>query len=204
MSQVASSASGDPADQSLGRSFRRLGWAGFWIQLVIGAVPLVIAGTLLLFDQSAILPGGRFTLISYLAIASLVILLVTVLWFFRYARLGRRIEQGAVQRSPRRLKGIVWTGLTLSSIGILFSTVVIVVEVAYLLFRFLEAPQAGLPVIQTTAGDGGATWISAIDMMSLMTLILAVAAEIVALVLGLWLLHRVSLRAAVPGGAAAG
>jgi hypothetical protein len=62
----------------------------------------------------------------------------------------------------------------------------------------LEAPQAGLPVIQTNLGEGAAFWISTIDMVSLMALSLAVAGEIVVLVLGLWLLYRASLRAAEP------
>lgn len=199
MTEPATSPSGDP----LGRNFRRVGWAGFWIQLLIGAVPLMIAGFLLLFDESAILPGGRFTLLAYLAVASLMVLLFTMLWFLRYTRLGRRMAEGAVHHSYRRLKRIVWTGLTASSLGIVFSAVVIMVEVGYLLFRFLEAPQAGLPVIQTTTGDGAATWISAIDILSLMTLVMAMGAEIIVLVMGLWLLHRVSLRASQSGVTAA-
>ena len=77
-----------------------------------------------------------------------------------------------------------------SSVGILFSTIAMVVEVACLLINFLEAPQAGLPVVQTNLGEGAAFWISAIDMVSLMALILAVAGEIVVLMLGLWLLYR--------------
>lgn len=190
--------------EKLGKSFRRIGWIGFWLQLILGAVPLIGGGVLLLLNQTAIMPGGRFDVIGYLALASLVILFLTTLWFFRYTRLGRRLEaQEATPPTGRRLGRIVWTGLVASSVGILFSTVVMVVEVAYLLVNFLEAPQAGLPVIQTTNGEnGGATWISAIDMMSLMTLILMVAAEIIVLVLGLWLLYRVTQSSRSPAKAA--
>lgn len=201
MIETATRPPGDPADLSLAKSFRRVGWVGFWVQIVIGAVPLTVGAGLFLFNRNVVLPGGRFDLVGYLAIAGLLILVFTTLWFLRYARLGKRLEQGAEAPSQRRLSRIVWTGLTASSIGILFSTIVMVVEVTYLLINFLEAPQAGLPVIQTTTGDGGASWISALDMVSLMALILTVAAEIIVLVLGLWLLHRVLLRAHRAAGA---
>jgi hypothetical protein len=116
----------------------------------------------------------------------------------RHAKLGERLEQGDQGWTRARLTRIVWIGLAASSVGILFSTVAMVVEVACLLINFLEAPQAGLPVIQTNLGEGAAFWISTIDMVSLMALSLAVAGEIVVLVLGLWLLYRASLRAAEP------
>ena len=60
-------------------------------------------------------------------------------------------------------------------------------EVAQLLIHFLRAPQAGVPVIQTTAA-GTATWVSAADMMSLMALILGLFGELTFLILSLWLL----------------
>jgi Protein of unknown function (DUF3611) len=116
----------------------------------------------------------------------------------RHAKLSKRLEQGDQGWTRARLTRIVWIGLAASSVGILFSTIAMVVEVACLLINFLEAPQAGLPVIQTNLGEGAAFWISTIDMVSLMALSLAVAGEIVVLVLGLWLLYRASLRAAEP------
>ncbi len=54
---------------------------------------------------------------------------------------------------------------------------------------FLTAPQVGIPAIQTTAGLG-ASWVSAIDLLNLLALLLMLAAEVLALVLGLWLMFR--------------
>ncbi len=62
-------------------------------------------------------------------------------------------------------------------------------EVAQLLFYFLRAPQAGIPVIQTTSG-GPASWVSAGDVLSLMGLIFTMLVEVVVLTLSLWLLFR--------------
>jgi hypothetical protein len=69
--------------------------------------------------------------------------------------------------------------------------VVMKIEVGHLLFYFLSAPQGGVPVFQT-AGAAPASWVSAVDMLSLMALLLTLAAEIIVLVLGLWLLFRSS------------
>jgi hypothetical protein len=62
-------------------------------------------------------------------------------------------------------------------------------ETSRLLFYFLSMPQGGVPVIQTPAA-GLAASVSAIDMVSLLTLALTLAAEMLALILSLWLLFR--------------
>ena len=65
----------------------------------------------------------------------------------------------------------------------------------HLLFYFLAAPQGGVPVFQTA--DAGPTgWVSAVDMVSLMALSLFVFAELVVLILSLWLLFRTTQVAA--------
>ena len=67
---------------------------------------------------------------------------------------------------------------------------VLLFEVGTLLFYFLSAPQAGIPTLQTTAGAAVATWVSAVDMMNLMSVILTLGGEIFALIFGLLLLFR--------------
>jgi hypothetical protein len=66
---------------------------------------------------------------------------------------------------------------------------VMTLEAANLLFYFLKSPQAGMPVIQTSGAEG-VHWVSAIDMVSLMALILITFAELIVLVFSLWLLFR--------------
>jgi len=66
---------------------------------------------------------------------------------------------------------------------------VMIIETAHLLFYFLAAPQGGVPVIQTP-GAGPMSWVSAIDMASLMALNFLVFAELVVLIISLWLLFR--------------
>ena len=69
-----------------------------------------------------------------------------------------------------------------SSLGAVFSMVVLILEVGQLLFYFLAAPQGGIPAIQTTPGTvgGAASWVSTVDVASLMALLLTLTAEVVA------------------------
>ena len=88
-----------------------------------------------------------------------------------------------------------WLGVAASALGILFSMLVMLFEVAQLLIHFLRAPQAGVPVIQTTAA-ATASWVSAADMMSLMALIFGMFGEIAVLAFSLWLLFRTTIASA--------
>jgi hypothetical protein len=118
--------------------------------------------------------------------AVLVILLVTTVLFFYYTRIGRRLEDGSSRATRPRLRRLVGFGLLIGGLSIFASSVVMIAEVTSMLLTFLEFPQGGVPVIQTTAND--ATWISALDVLSLLALSLSVTAEIVVIGLGLWLL----------------
>lgn len=184
----------DALSGALGRSFWQIGAVSFWTQIFVAVLPVAVVAALFASIPGTQTPGSSLTLMGYMSALSFAILLFTTFWAWRHMRRGRRLEEGAERADPRKLVRAVWVGLGASSLGILFSLIVMVAEVVYLLVRFLEAPQAGAMVVQTA--DAGTTWISALDMLGLMTLALTVAAEIVVLVLGLWLLYRVTTRAA--------
>jgi hypothetical protein len=112
------------------------------------------------------------------------------LWFHRYTRIAQQLQDPASRPSESSLRRTVWTGVMAASIAILFSMLVLLFEVGTLLFYFLSAPQAGIPTLQTTAGSAVATWVSAVDMMNLMSVILTLGGEIFALIFGLLLLFR--------------
>jgi hypothetical protein len=82
-----------------------------------------------------------------------------------------------------------WTGIFASVVGILFSILVMMIEVSHLLFYFLTTPQGGVQVVQTTGSDS-ASWVSAVDMLSLLALIVTLLVELIVLASGLWLLYR--------------
>ena len=177
---------------SLANAFSRLGWTGFWIQIVIGIVPL----TLIIYAQST---GGTtrrgLLLVGYLTIAGFLVLIFTTVWFYRYTRLAQRISNSTLRPSLFLVQKAAWIGVASSALGLVFSMLVILFEVAQLLMYFLRAPQAGVPAVQTTGG-GQASWVSAVDMMHLMALVVTTFGEFIVLAFSLWLLFRTTLPSA--------
>ncbi len=199
MDDVAATPPANAPERRLGQRFSRVGWLGFWLQIVLGAVPVALGTWFYLLSPNVTMPGGRIPLVSLLAVCVLVILLFTTALFFYYTRVGRRLRAGTSRWTRPRLKGLVRFGLAASGISVLFSAVIMLGEITHMLLTFLEFPQGGVPVIQTTMQDS--TWISALDVLSLLALALSVIAEILVLGLGLWLMYW--LTRAAPGAAAA-
>ena len=127
-------------------------------------------------------------MIEYLAIISLLMLAFTTLWSYGYTRLAKKIADPK-SLPPSVAQRAAWTGVVASTVSILFSILVILFEVAQLFFYFLRAPQAGIPVVQTTAG-GPTSWVSASDVMSLLGLNVSLLVELFVLAFSLWLLFR--------------
>jgi lysylphosphatidylglycerol synthetase-like protein (DUF2156 family) len=175
---------------SLANAFSRLGWTGFWAQIAIGSIPLVLAIYSFLFDSG----GGAGTrgglaLVEYLTIASLLLMAFTTVWFYRYTRLARQIADPERRPQSSVVRRAAWTGVAASTLGVVLSILVMLFEVTQLLFYFLRVPQVGIPTIQTT-GSGSASWISAADIVSLLILILTLFVEVAVLTFSLWLLFR--------------
>jgi hypothetical protein len=176
--------------KSLAASFARLGWIGLWMQVVIGSIPLLLALYAFLFDgnRGAGTRGG-LALIEYMTLASLMLLVFTTIWFFRYVRLAKRIADPSRRPQNLDVQRVAWTGVAASTLGIVLSMLIMLFEVVQLLFYFLRAPQAGIPVVQTTGG-GPASWVSAADVVNLLALSFVILVEVIALAFSLWLLFR--------------
>src|SRR5215813_1463997 len=175
---------------SLANAFSGLGWAGFWAQIAIGSIPVVLVIYSLLFDGSAGAgTRGGFALVEYLTIASLLLLAFTTFWFYRYTRLAKEIADPERRPPAFVVRRAAWTGAAASTLGVVFSILVMLFEVTQLLFYFLRVPQVGIPTVQTT-GSGSASWLSAADIVSLLILILTLFVEVTVLTFSLWLLFR--------------
>lgn len=175
---------------SLSETFSFFGRIGFWSQIGIGSVPVALFICAVLFGgNNRVGTRGGFALIGYLTIGSMLVLAFTTIWFYRYTRLANRMVEPGRRPQIQTLQRAAWIGVAASSIGIVFSVLVMMFEVVQLLLYFLNAPQAGVPVIQTTTG-GSASWVSAGDVLSLLGLIFSMLVEIVVLALSLWLLFR--------------
>jgi len=162
----------------------------------MGSVPVALMIYVFAFAPAASAgTRGGLPLVEYLTVVSLLLLAFTTLWSFRYTRLAKRLLDPQRNTSAIALNRAAWTGVVASALGIVFSMLVMLAEVTHLLFYFLRAPQAGVPVIQTSGG-APPSWVSAVDIMSLMALILSLWAELVVLLFSLWLLFRTRVASA--------
>jgi hypothetical protein len=178
--------------KSLAGAFSRLGWAGFWLQVVFGSLPILMMVYYFAFSRPDPETRGGFGFLELLTVINLLMLIFTTYWSYRYTRIGRRIRDSEESPSEPYLVGTVWTGVVATTTGMLFSMISILIETANLLFYFLKSPQAGIPVIQTS-GVASTHWVSSVDMLSLMALVLFLFAELIVLVFSLWLLFRTTL-----------
>ena len=121
----------------------------------------------------------------------LAILAFTTLWSLRYVKLGTQINDETRRPTTSKMQNVLWIGLWASCAGIAISLALMFYEVIRLLILFLKAPQGGVPVMQTQIEDR-ATWVSAMDVVSLLAELCTLAGELVVLGFTLWLLFRVA------------
>ena len=138
---------------------------------------------------------GGFLFVEYLTIIGLVVLAFTTIWSYRYTRLAEKIADPLQRPTEFAVQRVAWTGVAASVLGIVLSMLVMLFEVLQLLLYFLRAPQAGVPVIQTTA-TAQASWISAADVINVMALMMTMSGEFIVLIFSLWLLFRTTMPSA--------
>lgn len=174
--------------ETLALTFQRTGRIGFWSQFWLATFPIAAMIFVLFFAGSLAGTRSGSRLIEWLTYGNILLLIFTTWWFSRYRRLGKEIGEPATRPTHEVVVGKVWTGLVASTLGIASSILVMLFDVGQIFFYFLTAPQAGVPTLQM----GGGTFVSAIDMASLFALVLVMAAEVLATLMGLWLLFRTS------------
>jgi hypothetical protein len=177
--------------ESLARQFSRLGWTGFWIQLVLIAVPILLLIYVMFFSGPDSAQSKGIDLSNYLSYGGLMVMLFTTLWFYRYTRLASRITDPDLRPSLSSVTRTLWVGLWASFLGIIFSMLLLLSAVARLLFVLMTMPQTGIPIAAISGADPTRT-LSAIDALSLTSLLMMLTAELIVLAFTLWLLFQVS------------
>lgn len=177
-------------NSSLAKAFRWTGRTGFWAQVGIGVLSLIVGASAFIYDRTVAGVGTRGALaaVQYLTIVSLMILAFTTFWSYRYMLIAEQIADADRRPARGALKKTVWTGVAATALGLVFSMLIMLFESVQLFVYFLRAPQAGVPVVQTTAGP--TNFVSAGDILSLAAIIAVAFVEVVVLVLGVWLLFR--------------
>lgn len=177
--------------ESLAKQFSRLGWIGFWTQLALISIPILLLIYVLFFSSPAFSQRKGIDLSNYLSYGSLLVMLFTTFWFYRYTRLAKRIADPELRPPQSSVMHTLWIGLWAGCLGILFSMLLMMSAVGRLLFVFMVNPQTGLQIAPPMGGDPTMA-LSAIDAVSLMSLLFTLTAELIVLGFTLWLLFRVT------------
>jgi hypothetical protein len=174
--------------ESLAKHFLRLGWLGFWMQLALLLIPIVLLLYVIFIGSPESVQRKGIDLSNYLSFGSLVIMLFTTFWFYRYTRLAKKMVQPDTCPSQSSVMRTLWIGLGASSLGIFFSTILMLRAVFRLLFIVLATPQTGVPF--AAPGGDPSNILTAFDVISLTSLLLILTAELIVLAFSLWILFR--------------
>ena len=160
------------------------------MQLALLFKPVLLLIYVLLLSSPDSTQHRGIDLSNYLSYGSLLVMLFTTFWFFRYTRLGKRIADPELRPSQSAVMKTLWIGLWASCLGILFSMLLLMNALGRLFFVLMTTPQTGIPIASIPGGDP-ARILSAIDAASLASVFLMISAEFIVLGFTLWLLFRV-------------
>lgn len=170
----------------IAKEFAHLGWIGFWVQAVLAAIPLLVLFYVLFLSSSAPDQRRGIALSEFLAFGSLLVLVFTTVWSYRYTRLATRMANPETRPPKSSVTQTLWIGVGASCLGIVFSILLMISKVGQLLITLLLLPQGGIPTSDPGAG------VAAIDMVGLMAQLFTIAGEQTILGISLWLLYRMT------------
>lgn len=180
-----------PSPQQIARSFRWLGWSGFWLQALLGFIPiLVVIGNVVTKPMQT----GGFSFGLWLAVICLMILLFSTYWCFRYTQLANKLENRDLRPAKSQIIRDLKLGI-LTNLGIMVIAVFIALSrVGALTFKMLTLPPGATVItpnqIGTTVATPGAM-IAPSNMIAIQAMINTIAAGLVGLVVALLLLYQV-------------
>ena len=175
--------------QAVAGRFVRFGRIGFWGQLI----PLIIGFVLASYVIGI---GGQSQSQRYLDISNILsigfflIPVFTTFWCLNYMRLGRRMVTASSQPPMKGLRRSAWVGVIAGVIGAALSLLFLFGAVLNLLYVLVSAPQVGL-IVTPNSTDVEALSVSAIDGVSLLSLLITLTTELLMIWLSLWLVFTV-------------
>ncbi len=174
--------------EQLSRDFLRLGRLGFWMQVILLIVPLTLLLYVLVLRTPDPARTSSIDLANYLSIGSLVLLAFTTFWFYRYIGLANKIADPAQRPSRDDVTNKIWIGISAGCIGIVFSMILLFSAVGSMLFTLLTLPP-GVVIAPASTGSS-AEFVTAADAVTLLSVIIVLAAELIVLGLSIWLLFQ--------------
>ncbi|XFA72205.1 DUF3611 family protein [Thermosynechococcaceae cyanobacterium Okahandja] len=169
----------------LGQELQRFGWIGFWTQVVLGFVSLLII-IIVIFSRSFNLNRSQNspTLGLVLAITGLVFLGVSIYCCYRYPQLGRRLDRPEKRPTKEHVTRSLNIGLWVNVAGMVFTVAAAEWNVGMLLLKVLSIPQ-GAAVYATNV------LIEPLEIFIIQAKVNTIAAQLTGIIVALWLLRCV-------------
>ncbi len=176
--------------QRMASSLRRLGWIGFWLQVFLGFIPILVLIIKVISGKSRV----NTSLGLFLAIICLLALLLAMYWCFHYVRLARKLENADLRPAKAAVVRSLWMGLTINIVGMVCAVLIAMKLIATLTFNMLKLPQ-GATVIAPGAGSNlinQSPLLTPSDMITTQAMINTIAAELVGIIITLLLLSKMT------------
>ncbi|QZZ19774.1 DUF3611 family protein [Leptothermofonsia sichuanensis E412] len=183
-----------PSPQKIASSLRWLGWAGFWLQALLGFIPILVVVANVLFNPGSQQSGG-FSFGLWLAIICLLILLFSIFWCFRYTQLATKLETPDRRPPKSQVVRDLKLGLV-ANLGIMASAVLIALtRVGELTYKMLVLPQGATLItpnqVGTTVAPGALVTPS--NMIAIQAMVNAIAAGLIGTIVALILLFQLGI-----------
>ncbi len=172
----------------LGLEMQRIGWIGFWIQVIFGFLSLIIILTVFFgrnFNAPEIQAPNRPNFGLILACVGMIFLSIGIYCNFRYPQLGRQLENPDKRPSKADVIKYLKLGLWVNVLGMIFTVIAAEWNVGMLLLRVLSIPQ-GAAVYAT------GLLVEPIDIFVVQSKINIIAAQLTGIISALWLLLRIN------------
>jgi hypothetical protein len=185
--------------RQISQSLHWLGWTGFWLQALLGFIPILVMIVNVLFTPRPQQLGG-FSPGFWLAIVASIILLFSIYWCFRYTRLASKVEDRELRPAKAEVIRDLKLGLV-ANLGLMACAVFIaLLRVSGLTFKMLTVPQGATLIAPNQTGTvvtPGAL-VTPSNMIAIQAMVSAIAAGLVGVLIALLLLNRVGPVVAKP------
>jgi len=179
----AASSPPEHSSERLSRAFLAFGRIGFWVQFVL------LIAVVLLGIWTFSVTGARAGAANVLAFLGLALPVFTTFWCWRYAQLGRALSASdARSAAPARA---AWIGVWAGAAGVVVSVLSLFGAAFALVLVMLANPQVGIQISPATAGASAYT-VSAVDALSILSLLLMLTAELLVVAISLRLVFLIA------------
>jgi hypothetical protein len=181
-----------PTHLQIAANLRRLGWIGFWCQLILGSIPVILLAFQWGFSKEQTMTGIDIT--NIFSFIDIMTLLFTIFWCFGYTQLGKKLEKA--QRNPTKSKILrnLWIGIT-ANLGVMFLAILIgIITLGRLLYVILSLPQGATTILQPVPGGtmvNPGLVIVPMDILGLLAVMNVILAGLIGVTISLWLLSRI-------------